>query len=784
MSGFVTTGLAWAALALATIPIIIHLLNRRKLRRMEWAAMEFLLAALRRTRRKLRLEHLILLLLRTAMMVLLALFLARPMLSDTEYSWLAGVLKNEEKIFILDDSLSMNRQQADGTTFQKGRGALVKELERLGRISSPDSALVLRPSRPQAAIRGSFADSENHAKLLKSVELLQPTSTRMNLSATIDNLAELGKTSETGVPRPRSLSIITDLRATDWTNGSGGPDESLKRALERLVESRENPPKITIYDVGSDDTANLAITGINLTGGRPTAGIPTEIQLEIKNFSNEPVRNLRAQLTFGPLSGKRTTASTAVAQPITVIEGDSIDVATITSTFRSAGRYWAEAQLMGVNDPLPEDNRYSFVIEVIESTEVLLVNGEPSLEPWEGETDFLASALSPGAESSFGILPIVVTEDRLPQTSLDKYTAVFLANTYSMPEEFLLNLSRFVRGGGVLIIFPGDQADPAVYSRQLGKNTGEKSQPWNGLLPAEMGKADGSRGKDWALDPDFNHPYFRLLADAGPYLEQVRFRKFWELSPDPESRTLARFSRPASGPAASEAPADEYKDERDPVAIVEKTFGEGRVILFATPADDEWHDWPRNATYPILLRQIIDTVGRERGRQPEFLAGQGIDFAIDVSEYKTTAVYLAVDERTEGSLKATPTATADGQNEEFRFILDKRFTLKTGLFRIGLDRVGGSEREWRAMTIRRDPEESDFSRVSPEQLKSLYPGIDLEVIRDENLFSESGRGHFEIADLLLLAFILFLFLEGFLACRFARHRDTARGAARDGGQDL
>ena len=112
MSGFVTTGLAWAALALATVPIILHLLNRRTLRRMEWAAMEFLLAALRRTRRKLRLEHLILLLLRIAMMVLLALFLARPMLSDTEYSWLAGVLKNEEKIFILDDSLSMNRQQA------------------------------------------------------------------------------------------------------------------------------------------------------------------------------------------------------------------------------------------------------------------------------------------------------------------------------------------------------------------------------------------------------------------------------------------------------------------------------------------------------------------------------------------------------------------------------------------------------------------------------------------------------------------------------------------------
>ena len=46
MSGCVTSVLAWAALALASIPIIIHLLNRRKLLRMDWAAMDFLLAAL------------------------------------------------------------------------------------------------------------------------------------------------------------------------------------------------------------------------------------------------------------------------------------------------------------------------------------------------------------------------------------------------------------------------------------------------------------------------------------------------------------------------------------------------------------------------------------------------------------------------------------------------------------------------------------------------------------------------------------------------------------------
>ena len=281
MSGFVTSGLAWAALALAAIPIIIHLLNRRKLRKMDWAAMEFLLAALKKTRRRLRLEHLILLLLRTLMMILLALFLARPMLSDTEYSLLAGMLKKEEKIFVLDDSLSMNRNEAGGTTFQKGREALAGELERLG-ARSGDTALILLPSRPRAAIRGSL-DKKSNDKLIQSVRLLQPTSTRMDLSATLDNLAELSSTPDNGVSPPRSLSIITDLRATDWTDGAGGPNESLKKALERISRAQENPPRIIIYDVGSEDTSNLAITGIGIEGGRPTVGIPAEIYLEIKN---------------------------------------------------------------------------------------------------------------------------------------------------------------------------------------------------------------------------------------------------------------------------------------------------------------------------------------------------------------------------------------------------------------------------------------------------------------------------------------------------------------------
>ena len=77
MSPFVHPALFWGGIGLVSIPIIIHLLNRRRFRRLEWAAMEFLLDALRRNRRRIRIEQWILLLLRIAAVLLIVIARAR-----------------------------------------------------------------------------------------------------------------------------------------------------------------------------------------------------------------------------------------------------------------------------------------------------------------------------------------------------------------------------------------------------------------------------------------------------------------------------------------------------------------------------------------------------------------------------------------------------------------------------------------------------------------------------------------------------------------------------------
>src|SRR6476660_7488718 len=100
-------------LVLASVPIIIHLLNRRRFMRVDWAPMKYLKLTIKTNRRRLRIEQLILLAVRTLVVILIVLAVARPVLSPNAMgSWLAGSGRTS-RVIVIDDSLSMG-YRADG----------------------------------------------------------------------------------------------------------------------------------------------------------------------------------------------------------------------------------------------------------------------------------------------------------------------------------------------------------------------------------------------------------------------------------------------------------------------------------------------------------------------------------------------------------------------------------------------------------------------------------------------------------------------------------------------
>src|SRR3954452_16442671 len=102
--GFVTWGFVAAGLAAMSIPIIIHILNRRRFKVVDWAAMEFLLRAMRRNRRRLRFEQWLLLAVRCLVLALLGFALARPVgCNQSTLASLAG-RRSGLHVIVIDNS--------------------------------------------------------------------------------------------------------------------------------------------------------------------------------------------------------------------------------------------------------------------------------------------------------------------------------------------------------------------------------------------------------------------------------------------------------------------------------------------------------------------------------------------------------------------------------------------------------------------------------------------------------------------------------------------------------
>lgn len=765
---FLHGSIAWATLALVSIPIIIHLIHRRRFRQLDWAAMEFLLEALKRARRRLRLEQFLLLLLRIAAVVLAGFAIARPIASEGGLSWLASFFGSEEHVIVLDDSFSMSRGEAGRTVFARAADAVSAQIRRLAERSGSSRLTVVRASRPRAPIfRSAFAGREELAELAASIARLSPTDTRMPLAQVLGEIAERSAgEAEGGKPRAKTISIATDFRAADWTDARGGPDGELRAALARVSE--EAGAEIAVLDVGPDDERNVAILGASLEGGRAIQEIPAEIRVSVKNFGPSTARGLGLRLRYAPAPATGADEAGFVAvpgPPLGDLSPGETKVATISSTFRAAGNYGAFVELTGTGDALPGDDAFALSVEVASALDVLVVSGEPSSERFEGEADFLAEALAPEGAVS-GIRPHVVADDAIPRADLDAYVAIFLLNVHSVPEEAVAPLAAYVRRGGSLVVFLGDQVDAGLYNRRLGPpaagDSAEVSAETAGLLPARIGRVVSAREDPLGIAFDLDHPYFEILRGVEEWAGMVRFDERFELEPVPAARTIARFS------------------DGSP-AIVEGAVERGRAVLFASAADLEGTDWPRNPTYLMVLQKLVAALARVRGETPQPLAGSALVLPAEIGRFATEARLRppGFPRRAERSLVASPDpASADAEEPMFRFVLEDLD--EAGLYALGRKTAGG-EVVWREIAVRRDSRESDLAPMSAARLSELYPEARVSVFRDPAALGRAGRRLFEASDLLLWGFLAILFVEAFLARIFAHHANVAAAQAGRGG---
>ena len=452
----------------AAAPILIHLWNRSTYREMPWAAMEYLLAAMQRQTRRLQLEQVLLLVLRTLLIVLVVLAVIQP--SILERAGLAlGSGGQTHRVLVVDGSYSMAYRPGETTLFDRAKSLaaqIVKE--------SPQGdvfTLVLMASPPRVVVGTPRVDAAPMREEIDNLELVHTGADLPATIAAVSRLIERARRENPGLANHKvKVYFLTDLQRDTWS-----PDLSEAARAEFLRQSQAlaKAAALVVIDLGQPAAENLAVSGLRALDPVAVVGRPVKFEATLKNFGHQQ----RSRQTVEWLVDRRHAAEQTLDIP-----ADDEASTDFEQRFQTPGDHTVEVRAPG--DALEIDNHRYLVVPVRQSLRVLCIDGRPSGEPYQGATDYLAAALrrGPAAASKSRIVVDVAAESALLERDLGGYDCVFLCDVAQFTASEARMLDAYLAHGGNLVFFLGDQVLPDRYNFELG---GGATRPH--ILPARLG---------------------------------------------------------------------------------------------------------------------------------------------------------------------------------------------------------------------------------------------------------------------------------------------------------
>ncbi|MBX3439305.1 MAG: BatA domain-containing protein [Planctomycetaceae bacterium] len=604
---FLNPSLFWPGVALIALPIIIHLLNRLRYRRVRFAAMEFLLASEQRSRRRILFEHLLLLLFRVLMVLLIALLIARLILDQGQLALFQGAKAHH--VVLLDDSGSMRDRMGDETAFARAK-AIVRRLAAEGaRRPGTQRFTLLLMSQPDSTYSNLGERDLNEPfveELTAKLDALECTHQRVDV---LEGLEAARQRLADDPAAAQYLHVLSDFRNLDW-NDSPAVGEALAALGEAGVS-------LSFIRALNEPHENLGITELTGAVEVAAAGIPVDLRVTVQNFGQREAEGVRLSVS---VDGDRLPLNRVFA---TVPAGESVQTS-FGVTFPTAGKHAVEVGLDA--DALELDNIRYLAIDVPQENDVLIVDGTLGRD----EAQFIADAL--GANRSVtGYLPLVDSVEGMRRRDLGAFQSIYLVNVSELPPDALKAVQDFVAAGGGLIWFVGDTVRPAYYNETLYAG-GE------GLFPVPLAAAPRSlEHLDRVQGPDLiveAHPVFSILSGQdNPFIDVVRVNHYYPVLKGDESDSTEFPGVKVVGRLRN----------REPV-ILEHTYGEGRVMTFLTsagpaagPDGTVWNDWANGLaapSYAIMHLELQKHIARRDRAQPRRTVGEPIIERLDRRNYQ------------------------------------------------------------------------------------------------------------------------------------------------------
>ncbi len=477
------------ALAAAAIPLLLHFLNLRKLRTVDFSSLRFL-KELQKTRvRKLKLKQILLLLLRIGLVVFAVLAFARPALQGS--AGLPGAHAATTAVILVDNSFSMDVRDERGSRFKQAQDAA---LDVVGLLEDSDEAYLVPMTDVKHALGGE--PSRNAEALRTRVSEMKLGYRRADLDESLRAAASLLDRSEN---LNKELYIITDAQRA---NASPVFD-----SLRIFGEST----RIYLMPIGRGNAitgANLGLDSLRLLSSVFEAGKPVELRAYVHNYGGQDVQNATVSLYIN---------NERLAQSGVSVPAGATEIVEISAAPKRSGIQGGYVEIEG--DALDADNRRYFAFPVLDRMRVALTGSQESM-------NFLGLALGL-AGNALAVERVVPAS--LPAVDLSRVEAVVIADATVRDAS---RLAQYVQDGGGLVIYGGPSLDRNEFNAGIGAALGV-------ALGAPVG--DGSQTFTFS-QVEREHPIFSGVFDPANPGTMVESPEIGMAVPSTGGETIIRMS--------------------------------------------------------------------------------------------------------------------------------------------------------------------------------------------------------------------------------------------------
>ena len=553
----------------ASIPVLIHLLNLRKLKKIDFSTLTFLKELQKNKIRKIKIKQLLLLALRIMIILFVVLAFARPTLKSISIGGASSAAKTTA-VFILDNTFSMSVVDNNGSYLNQAKET-IKVL--LNQLQEGDEAALILLSSPPTSYAGAseIRPTSNLADFKKQVEAVNISYYSGNLNGAIIEAAKILSHSQNF---NKEIYVLSDFQKDRIYEQS---------SLSNLSEILNDKVKLYAFNYSGKDVFNIGIDNLKVNTQIFEKGKPVNFSVTVTNYSSKPAENIVVSLF---INNERSAQ-----QSINLKPGES-KIITMESSVKSTGYINAFAEIED-DDILQDNKRFtSFYIPAEIPVGVFTEENQ--------DAKFVNLALTAGEDNT-----LKITEKNINQISsfdLNQFDVLILIGVDNFKDFSIIK--SFINNGGGLFLMPGIKSSLEDFKNVLL----EIGLPEPSGI---VGKINSTNNEIKFENVDFNHPVFQnIFSKNKKKIESPDIYYHYKINPGLKGRDIISLVDRTSF-------LSEYK------------IGKGKVFLLNTAPVLSWTNFPLKSIFVPLINKSVFYLASKDKTESEHLVKSNIN--IDVS---------------------------------------------------------------------------------------------------------------------------------------------------------